>query len=74
MPKTIHLSLLKKWFSFLKSQWQIHYYRNYQNKGLFFRAEDFNGFIRSINELRNSFDKDFEGHRSKVFHWSEFTA
>jgi predicted ATPase len=35
-------------------------------KGLFFRAEDFIGFVRSINELRSAFDKDMKDFEASL--------
>jgi predicted ATPase len=39
---------------------------NKTRQGLFFRAEDFTGFIRSVNELRSAFDKDMQDFEASL--------
>ena len=40
-------------------------------RGLFFRAEDFLGFVRSVNDVRAAFDKDMQDFETKYENYSD---
>jgi predicted ATPase len=49
----------------LASYFQLSW-TNKTRQGLFFRAEDFTGFVRSVNELRSAFDKDMQDFEASL--------